>query len=334
MYKCTSSQDQGTLYHIRNLINRRNVVNDPKSNIAACEEFFLLVVEAYILLAAMEVFEMSTLDSTPANTKLFPAESSQLDSNQCRSVLLLAVREIIEKFVSVSLPAHSTDGSLSVDNESYSTCHADHLMEYACEVLSTGLLLMEFIDGIREGDGYRILRCWRAFLPIFKATNRKNYSIEAFTFLVQHDFLFSPRLRQQLVWERTVNVHGMPGRNISCDLLMEHLNRVCKGAMGNLGSNIQSNDSVSRIGKSVGELMSYYDDINDIKSESKDRSKRSEAADLDKIIEELKNLEIFKPVPGRSHLNFPKFYSNPCKKLDLSQFKLWLNGKLKEVLRE
>ena len=159
---------------------------------------------------------------------------------------------------------------------------------------------MEFIDGIREGDGYRILRCWRDFLPIFKATNRKNYSIEAFTFLVQHDFLFSPRLRQQLVWERTVNVHGMPGRNISCDLLMEHLYRVCKGAMGNLGSNIQSNDSVSRIGKSVGELMSlveHYDHINDIKPESKDHSKWSEAADLDKIIEELKNLEIFKPMP-------------------------------------
>ena len=91
-------------------------MNDPKSNIAACEEFFLLVVEAYILLAAMEVFEMSTLDSTPANTKLFPEESSQLDSNQCRSVLLLAVREIIEKFVSVSLPAHS---KLSEPDEVY-----------------------------------------------------------------------------------------------------------------------------------------------------------------------------------------------------------------------
>ena len=131
---------------------------------------------------------------------MFPAESSQSDSNKCRSVLLLAVLEIIEKFVSVSLPAHfklsEPDGSISVDNESYSTCNADHLIEYACEVLITGLLLMEFIDGIREGDGYRILRCWRAFLPIFKATNRKNYSFETFTF--QHDFLFSPRLRQQM----------------------------------------------------------------------------------------------------------------------------------------
>jgi len=124
-----------------------------------------------------------------------------------------------------------------------------------------------------------------------------------------------------------VNVHGMVGRNVNCDLLMEHLNRGCKCAMGNLGSNIHSSDSVTRIGRSIGGLMSmveHYDAINNIKPECKDHSKRSEAKDLDKIIDELKNLDIFKPVPGRSHLNFPKLYSNPCKKLQLPEFKLWL----------
>ena len=43
--------DGGTLYQLQNL---RNVVTVPKNNVAACEEeFFLLVVEAHILAAAM-----------------------------------------------------------------------------------------------------------------------------------------------------------------------------------------------------------------------------------------------------------------------------------------
>ena len=41
LYECSSSRDLVTLYQMRNLINRRNVVNDPTKNVAACEEFFL-----------------------------------------------------------------------------------------------------------------------------------------------------------------------------------------------------------------------------------------------------------------------------------------------------
>lgn len=92
------------------------------------------------------------------------------------------------------------------------------------------------------------------FFLISKATNRSNYSIEAF---IQHDFIFTPRTKQQLIWERTVhvNVHGRPGKDIPCDLYMEHLNRECKGTIGSLGPNASSVNAVARIGKSVGELM-------------------------------------------------------------------------------
>ena len=48
-----------------------------------------------------------------------------------------------------------------------------------------GLLYMEFCDGIREGDGARIIRCWRYFLPMFKASGRTNYVVEAFNLLFQ-----------------------------------------------------------------------------------------------------------------------------------------------------
>lgn len=138
------------------------------------------MVEAHILLATMHVFGMSTLNDMPSNTELFPEGSDQLDSNQRRIVLLLAIREVVDRFVDVSLLSCELTENSSASTQKGSTSGDDNVMEYAREVLSTGLLYMEFADGIREGDGLRILRCWRAFLPIFKATNRffgSSYSV-------------------------------------------------------------------------------------------------------------------------------------------------------------
>lgn len=39
----------------------------------------------------------------------------------------------------------------------------------ASEVLSYGLMYLEFCDSMREGDGLRILRCWRYLMLFFKA---------------------------------------------------------------------------------------------------------------------------------------------------------------------
>ena len=40
LYKCTSSQEGGTLFQLHNLINRRNVVKDVRNDMNATEDFF------------------------------------------------------------------------------------------------------------------------------------------------------------------------------------------------------------------------------------------------------------------------------------------------------
>ncbi len=267
LYKGSSNKDAGTLYQLRNLVNRRNVVKDPSKRVAACEEFFLLVAEAHILAAAMEVFEMSSLQDRPS-MQLFTEESRELDPQQRRNIFLSGIQKIVHRFIDLTSPGSPT---------SRSGLDGDHVCAYAREILSLGALLMEFNDAIREGDGLRILRCWRFFLPLFKAADRTNYSIEAFTLLSQYEFLFTPRMQRQLLWNRTVNVHGKAGRNVSCDLHMEHINRECKGAIGILGSNI-SDETVGRVGRSIGELMkvtTQYDREHGVPPVSEKHSKRS-----------------------------------------------------------
>ena len=100
----------------------------------------------------------------------------------------------------------------------------DHVRAYAKEVLSLGLLLMEFTDAVREGDGERITRCWKYFLLLFKSSERTNYSVEAFNLSLELEYVMTPRMKQQLTWERTINIHGKSGRNVSMDLHMEHIN--------------------------------------------------------------------------------------------------------------
>lgn len=197
--------DRGTLYQLQKLINRRNVKKDPSKSVAACEEFFLLVVEAHILAAAMKTFGMLALDDTPSSKTFFPDGCTELDSLKRCQILMLGLREIVKRFVDLDL----TFGEHVVVRPRK---EKDLVNEYACDLLSLGLLLMEFNDGVREGDGNRILRCWRYFLLLFKASNRTNYSIEAFTLLAQYEYLFSPRMAMQLKWSRTINVHGRPGK--------------------------------------------------------------------------------------------------------------------------
>lgn len=110
----------------------------------------------------------------------------------------------------------------------------DSVTAYAVEVFSLGLFLMEFIDCVHEGDGNRILRCWRYMLTMFKASHKTKYSVEAFNLLAQYHFVFNDRLRDQLLWSRTINVHGQEGKNIPMDLYMEHLNRMFKNSVSNL----------------------------------------------------------------------------------------------------
>lgn len=91
----------------------------------------------------------------------------------------------------------------SDDVELDSTITRDHIREYACEVTSLGLLFMNYKDAIREGDGSRVMMIWKFLLPLFKATDRHNYAIEAFHTLANQKLL-PERQAHQLTWSRFV----------------------------------------------------------------------------------------------------------------------------------
>ena len=63
---------------------------------------------------------------------------------------------------------------------------------------------MKFRDAIHEGNGERVLRCWK-ILMYFRIAGHTKYALQAFAFFVKVSEVTSPRLQQQLSWSRFVN---------------------------------------------------------------------------------------------------------------------------------
>ena len=175
---------------------------------------------------------------------------------------MLAAEHLVEKYVDLSIPEKKQNKKQKSKMKKASP--HDGIYEYARDTLTLGLLLKEYSDTIRESDGDRIICVWKFLLPLFRSPGHTNYSLEAFMLLAQYYYLLSPRMAAQLAWSRTVNTHGRPGKNISCDLHLEHLNREVKNAFGGLSSNI-TEQSVKRISRSIKGLSSVtrcFDNVN------------------------------------------------------------------------
>ena len=305
-----SSGDHGTLYQLRNRINRRNVTKDPTKNFNACDDFLIDVIEAHVISAFTELCS----DFDP-NT-----EWMQSDAERKQRLLELS-QGIVEKLFDFSY------------NGSRRTASGDNVQEYAIQLLSQGLFYLELSDCIREGDGERILRCWRYLLPIFFSSGRTNYANEALNMIFQHDYALSPRHAQQLLWSRCINVHGRMGRNVPGDLEMEHLNRTLKECIKGLGPN-KREDAITRVSRAmgaIGPLLQKFDQDNNVPSPGGLHERRNSKKDQNLLIMELIKKGVFRHVQQRKHNKFPhpRNILHGKEKKDLTT---WMEKKLKTVV--
>ena len=189
----------------------------------------------------------------------------------------------------------------------------DGVYSYACSVLCDGLLLLELRDAIHQGDGPRILCCWKFMLLYFKAYNHNKYALEAFWLLAFTNGAATSLVKQQITWARTVNHKGGCGKNIPVDLFNEHLNRTLKDTLHGLGANITEERivSVSRAVQCLSSICHKADTELGIPPTSLHHTTQSSEKDEKLIIEELlRKSHVFDYVPGRTHYSFS--HVHPC----------------------
>lgn len=296
------------------MIGRTTVPTTPKKNVNACEDFLNVVLKGYILAAAKEIDELKG------------CMSMEMDIQERYTWFRLGVAKLVMKYVHENIV-------LIASKEKAATTSPDGVFNYGQHVLSLGLLYMEFVDGTREADGMRVMRCWQFFIPLFRSAQRKNYAIEALNLLMQYHHLLPPRQAQQLMWSRFVNTRGWVGHNISCDLYMEHIIRSCKTALSAVGANITV-QSLDRIGKCIGSLvnvMGRFDGESEIKDVSGTHSEAKFKKDLDAIVKQLVEANVFKPGAAgpRTYPSFSKLPSSIYMTLNYDKLFIWMKQTVK-----
>ena len=100
-YSEQSAAEHGTMYQLRNLLNRSNVPKKPKKNFDACDDFLCTLVETLLLVATLEYLQMESLDDDPSVNVLPNANTLWTESHEKRANALEEIcGNIIDKLVS------------------------------------------------------------------------------------------------------------------------------------------------------------------------------------------------------------------------------------------
>ena len=131
-------------------------------------------MQAHILSIALSASDLESLDDTPKSAIFSEENFLDASSSQREEIFMSSVKELVSSNVYEFLLGKSS-------NEN------DEVLVYGKELLSLGMLYLDFSDAIKEGDG-TLLRCWKYLLLVFQATNKNKY---AAIFLLQYNFVLN-----------------------------------------------------------------------------------------------------------------------------------------------
>ena len=78
-----------------------------------------------------------------------------------------------------------------------STAH-NKVYNYTKTLCHFASLMVEFRDAWADGDGDRVVRCWKIFLPHFVQDGRRKYGLKALRLQFQVNAVLSPNLAHQV----------------------------------------------------------------------------------------------------------------------------------------
>lgn len=291
----------------------------PKNCADAAIDFFGVVTKGHWLACACSILGIESM-----NEELHIPDNvlHATDSHKLFFIRSIA-REVVNRatLVKSAFLPHTTGTS---DTE-------DRVHNYSRVLCHYGSLVAEFRDACAEGDGERVVQCWRLFLPHFKASGCTKYALEALRLQLQLQVL-SPNLAHQVMWHRFVNTRGGMGMNIPCDLYNEHVNKEVKIIIQNMGPNL-TEKALKRAVRCVSPLQTIckgFDAATHVPTITSAHTRKSEMEDIGKVVKTVLQLRLLEIVGQRHHQCFPKIKMNPLDHWKRSDTLKWIEDKKRD----
>lgn len=115
LYRATSGPDHGTLYQLRNLVQRRNIGKETKKDFNAHHDFHNVVLMSYVLAADMEIFGMGSLEDELCDG-LIPKDIDEMSKVEKKEVLQYIVSLIIDSYIDIN-HCLSGDGVTRIEDD-------------------------------------------------------------------------------------------------------------------------------------------------------------------------------------------------------------------------
>ncbi|XP_068753359.1 uncharacterized protein [Montipora capricornis] len=154
-------------------------------------------------------------------------------------------------------PIESSD----VHEQESSCAKPDFKFNYHQNKLVFGLLLFDFNDAVREGDGERLFDIYKLALLLYHREGHTKYAYVVLLHLVKVVAILPKFQAHRLKWNRFYNKYGGKGNNISLDFKKEQQNKVLKTFWRALGANINENNG-ARVAHAVEQLEAIVESVN------------------------------------------------------------------------
>ncbi|XP_066272161.1 uncharacterized protein [Branchiostoma lanceolatum] len=280
----SSPRNAGSLGHLRDLVDRRNVDSLGK-NFNATDEFLHHACKAHLTAALLQHLGMQSVSED------LPGMSEEdLD-------------EIIDSFLDtyVLTPPDSVEEDDAVFKQA--KAHLTHLLMYT-----------DLRQCIRNEDGPAVVSHWRLWLPTFLGTNRTQYSTEAANHLANMKADWSPKTTYVLTHNRFYNTHGRHGHAKPVDMLVEHYNKILKKALKSSGGRLtlRHAQEVSLAVPLLDEARRFCDGVFRARKTVSHTSPSADA-DVQSMIQAISEEKVYSPTAGR-RLFFGKDFKDVTQK--------------------
>lgn len=186
----------------------------------------------------------------------------------------------------------------------------DYMYNYHNVKLTFGLILLEFNDAIKEGDGDRLFDIYKMALLLYKAHGHFKYAHVVLLHLVKCICILPEKQALSVKWNRFFNGSGRQGANIPLDLKKEQQNRVLKSMWRALGPNLDEANA-DRVAGTLEAVESIFDSIDQDCCNEDNKSVRPSTEDHEAVAQIAKDLldqQVFQRISGREgHPSFQSF---------------------------